>query len=146
MDDQTDNVFATRFREDQIHRLGVAVRSGVVTSGDVLRWMRSSPDDLRRAGLTVAVHNDYQLAGEPHTFWLLTGPVGTDKGGKPIIRAFKGEGKTDEAALDQIRAAFAEAADNLHHAPLCPANHYHGTRAPTGLCSCGAVAEKARPR
>ena len=142
MDDPTDNVFAARFREDQVHRLGVAMRSGVVTSGDVLRWMRSSPDDLRRAGLTVAQHGD----DENGTHWTMTVPIGTDARGKPILRAFAGAGKTDEAALDQIRAAFAEATDSLHHAPLCLANHYHGTRAPTGLCSCGAATEKARPR
>jgi hypothetical protein len=56
-----------------------------------------------------------------------------------VSRAFKGEGKTDGDALDQVRAAYAKATDNLHHAPRCPANHYHGMRAPTGPCTCGAV-------
>jgi hypothetical protein len=28
--------------------------------------------------------------------------------------------------------------DNRHHAPLCPANHYHYQRKPTGPCACGA--------
>jgi hypothetical protein len=37
----------------------------------------------------VAVHNDYKLDGERHTFWLFT------KDG----RCIKGEAKTDEAAL-----------------------------------------------
>lgn len=32
----------------------------------------------------------------------------------------------------------AERTDKLHHAPMCPANHYHGQRAPTGRCTCGA--------
>jgi len=26
----------------------------------------------------------------------------------------------------------------LHHAPFCPANHYHHTRPITGACTCGA--------
>jgi hypothetical protein len=42
----------------------------------------------------VAVHNDYRLNGKPHTFWLFT------KGD----RAIKGEGDTDQKALDQCRA------------------------------------------
>ena len=28
--------------------------------------------------------------------------------------------------------------DNLHHAPACPANHYHQSRLPTGQCTCVA--------
>jgi hypothetical protein len=51
------------------------------------------PDDLRAQGWSVAVHNDYRLDGEAHTFWLLT------KNG----RAVKGEGHTDADALNQIR-------------------------------------------
>ena len=47
---------------------------------------------LRGAGWVVAVHNDYRLDGEPHTFWLLTHPDG---------RYVKGEGRTDAAALAQ---------------------------------------------
>jgi hypothetical protein len=53
-----------------------------------------SADDLRSAGWMVAVHNDYRLNGKPHTFWLFT------KGD----RAIKGEGDTDQKALDQCRA------------------------------------------
>jgi cytochrome c556 len=56
-----------------------------------------SPADIRAAGWAVAVHNDYRLNGEPHTFWLFT------KDG----RAVKGEGKTDAEALSQVRAAIA---------------------------------------
>jgi hypothetical protein len=55
----------------------------------------SSPDDLRAAGWAVAVHNDYRLDGEQHTFWLFT------KDG----RCIKGEGRTDAAALNAARAA-----------------------------------------
>lgn len=99
---------------------------------------RSCADDLRKAGLTVAVHNDYRQEGVAHTFWLMTAPLGGQ------VVAFKGEGATDEDALDQIRAAWAAVTDKLHHAPRCPANHYHGGRAPTGRCSCGAEAHARR--
>jgi hypothetical protein len=53
----------------------------------------SSPDDLRAAGWSVAVHNDYRLNGESMTFWLFThGSF-----------AVKGEGRTDAEALDEVR-------------------------------------------
>jgi hypothetical protein len=55
----------------------------------------ASPDDLRAAGLMVAVHNDYRLHGQPHTFWLFTDSTGM---------SFKGEGRTDAEALEQVRA------------------------------------------
>jgi hypothetical protein len=55
----------------------------------------ASPDDLRDAGWAVAVHNDYRLNGQAHTFWLFT------KDG----RAVKGEGLTDAEALNAVRAA-----------------------------------------
>ena len=45
---------------------------------------------LRKAGWSVAVHNDYRLDGEPATFWLFTHPDG---------RWVKGEGSTDVLAL-----------------------------------------------
>lgn len=51
------------------------------------------PDDIRAAGWAVAVHNDYRLGGEAHTFWLFT------KDG----RAVKGEGTTDAEALNAVR-------------------------------------------
>lgn len=54
-------------------------------------------DRLRATGWMVAVHNDYRLGGEFHTFWLFTHPDG---------RYVKGEGKTD----DQACAAALEAA------------------------------------
>ena len=47
---------------------------------------------LRVDGWSVAVHNDYRLNGEPHTFWLWTHPNG---------RWIKGEGKTDAEALSE---------------------------------------------
>lgn len=94
---------------------------------------RSNADDLREAGLMVAVHNDYNQEGKKYTFWLMT----FVEGERTI--ALKGEGETDYEALDKIRMQLAEIMDKSHHAPLCPANHYHGMRAPTGPCSCGAV-------
>lgn len=57
------------------------------------RLLASSADDLRALGWSVAVHNDYRLNGEPHTFWLFT------KG----TRCLKGEGRTDAEALAQVR-------------------------------------------
>ena len=54
---------------------------------------RNIPDDIRAQGWMVAVHNDYTLNGERYTFWLFT------KGD----RAVKGEGRTDEEALNEIR-------------------------------------------
>lgn len=32
------------------------------------------------------------------------------------------------------------ALDDLHHAPACPANHFHQMRLPSGRCTCGTVA------
>jgi hypothetical protein len=58
--------------------------------------------DLRSAGWSVAVHNDYRLNGAAMTFWLLTHPAGL---------WVKGEGATDAAALEacaeQARKVFA---------------------------------------
>lgn len=53
----------------------------------------AKPDDIRAKGWIVAVHNDYRLGGELHTFWLFT------KHG----RCVKGEGLTDAEALNQVR-------------------------------------------
>lgn len=47
----------------------------------------------------MAVHNDYRVAGQAHTFWLMTHPSG---------RWLKGEGVTDATALDQIRAVLSK--------------------------------------
>lgn len=55
----------------------------------------SLPEDIRNKGWAVAVHNDYRLNGEKHTFWLFT------KGDFAI----KGEGLTDAEALDAIRTS-----------------------------------------
>lgn len=47
---------------------------------------------LRQFGWSVAVHNDYRQDGEKRTFWLMV---------KDEV-AFKGEGTTDEEALQQV--------------------------------------------
>lgn len=52
-------------------------------------------EQLRKDGWSVAVHNDYNLDGQHHTFWLLT------KGDRFI----KGEGRTDDEALTKAQAA-----------------------------------------
>jgi len=48
--------------------------------------------ELRQRGWVVAVHNDYKLQGNLHTFWLFT------KG----AYCAKGEGQSDEEALAQV--------------------------------------------
>lgn len=59
-------------------------------------------DDLRREGLSVAVHNDYRQNGKQFTFWLMTAEI------RGQLFAFKGEGETDAAALAQIRKQWEE--------------------------------------
>lgn len=70
---------------------------------------RSTPDDLRKDGLMVAVHNDYRLNGKSMTFWLLTYTLPYEEQELRNFRtiAFKGEGESDQEALDIIRAAWA---------------------------------------
>ena len=48
-------------------------------------------NELRRKGWDVAVHNDYRVNGERHTFWLLTN---AETG-----RFVKGEGTEDRFAI-----------------------------------------------
>jgi hypothetical protein len=52
-------------------------------------------EQLRARGWAVAVHNDYRLAGEQFTFWLLTR-------GTTFV---KGEGRTDAEALHEVAIA-----------------------------------------
>ena len=52
--------------------------------------------ELRGAGWSVAVHNDYMLGGARYTFWLWTHPCG---------RFIKGEGTTDAEAIGICREA-----------------------------------------
>lgn len=71
--------------------------------GSALHLAGCIPDDIRAAGWSIAVHNDYRLAGERMTFWLFT------KG----HQAVKGEGRTDREALDQIRTQLHEWGEQL---------------------------------
>lgn len=61
---------------------------------------RVTVDMLRAKGWSVATHNDYRMGGVSYTFWLFT------KDG----RAIKGEGRTDDAAINsaEIVAALAK--------------------------------------
>jgi hypothetical protein len=54
---------------------------------------------LRKAGWMVAVHNDYNLNGKWHTFWLFTHQLGL---------WCKGEGRSDRRALAQAEAQMKE--------------------------------------
>lgn len=65
--------------------------------GTRLYFNSNSPDDLRKLGYSVAVHNDYKMRGIDYTFWLFTKLVDNQ------LIAFKGEGISDVIALDQIR-------------------------------------------
>lgn len=53
----------------------------------------------------------------------------------PNIRARRGF----SWILERIKQA--QAVDNLHHAPCCPANHYHRARIVFHRCTCGATRE-----
>ena len=63
---------------------------------------------LRVDGWTVAAHYDYYLEGVPHTFWLFT------KVYNGVLIAAKGEAKTDEVALREIRAKTLAVTKYLH--------------------------------
>lgn len=62
-----------------------------------LKFGSNSPDDLRKLGFTVAVHNDYKMNDTDCTFWLLTKLINNH------LIALKGEGISDIIALDIIR-------------------------------------------
>jgi hypothetical protein len=65
---------------------------GSVASNSNASWVIEL-DNLRTAGWSVAVHNDYKLNGVAMTFWLFTHPNG---------RWCKGEGKTDSEAIEEV--------------------------------------------
>ena len=66
-------------------------------------------DVMRRDGWMVAIHNDYTLTGERYSFWLLTHPSGVWA---------KGEGRTDEEALEQAHAQALERRPARPESPL----------------------------
>lgn len=55
--------------------------------------------DIRKAGWSVACHNDYWMEGSSYTFWLFTHPDG---------QWVKGEGQSDAEALGAVSAQLAE--------------------------------------
>lgn len=86
-------------REYEISKPRLAPTAPVETVGETdAFWgnVVTGADALRAAGWSVAVHNDYRLKGEAHTFWLWTHPDG---------RWVKGEGRTDDEALSQCLSA-----------------------------------------
>ncbi len=56
------------------------------------------PNDIRRAGWMVAIHNDYRLNGKHCTFWSFTKKLPSG-----ITVAVKGEGESDAVALNAVR-------------------------------------------
>lgn len=68
--------------------------------------------EMRAAGWSVAVHNDYRLNGEPQTFWLFTHPNG---------RWVKGEASTDAKAL---AVALNAASEQGRPPPVQPGTGY----------------------
>lgn len=87
------------------------------------------PDDIRAQGLTVAVHNDYRLNGQRHTFWLFVDEMGM---------SYKGEGPTDADALNQVRALLTTSpapAEPFKHSAELHASRRNGlpTPAPTNV-------------
>lgn len=69
------------------------------------RLDHSKPDDLRKMGWAIAIHNDYFEDGIPYTFWLLTKK---DTVSPYHTRAIRGEGRNDTIALDHIREQIAK--------------------------------------
>ena len=72
-------------------------------------------DEIRKKGWRVAVHNDYHIGGELHTFWLFTRAGSLGPSGATV--AVKGEGRTDMEALDEVWAKIV-LFDQLGEAPL----------------------------
>lgn len=88
----------------------------------------SSADDLRECGLTLAVHNDYRLHGERHTFWLFVH--------EETKLSYMGEGKTDAEALNKVRTQLQE----LGRTGL---TNEQSTRAYKAACSFGVLEGRA---
>lgn len=81
------------------HEQSAAAIRAISPDDGTVRVLEASPEDLRAKGMSVAIHNDYRLNGENYTFWLMVRRDGM---------SFKGEGKTDAEALNQIRAMIAK--------------------------------------
>ena len=80
---------------------------------------------LRAAGWSVAVHNDYRIGDRSYTFWLFTHPSGC---------WVKGEGATDEAALELCEhAAVASSAPSAAGTARKPCEPWCGLQVPARL-------------
>src|SRR5690348_4359707 len=62
-----------------------------------IKFGSNSPDDLRKLGFSVAIHNDYKLHGIDYTFWLFIKLINDQ------LIAVIGEGISDIIALDIVR-------------------------------------------
>lgn len=67
------------------------------TNNHELHFGYDTPWDIRKAGYSVAIHNDHKMHNIDCTFWLFTKMIDNK------LIAVKGEGITDIIALDQIR-------------------------------------------
>lgn len=97
LDDALGDSDVTHIESDDELRERYPVQWAAQKLMEIIDGNFSYADDIRAQGWTVAVHNDYRLNHEPHTFWLFT------KGDRNV----KGEGRTDDEALNQVRAAIA---------------------------------------
>jgi len=90
--------FASNMQNAEKHDAAIAAQAAIAERENYTEAMMGVldgvPNDLRQNGWAVAIHNDYRLDGEQHTFWLFTNNEGN---------YLKGEGKTDAEALNQIR-------------------------------------------
>lgn len=70
--------------------------------------LMAQPNDIRRAGWAVAIHNDYRLNGQACTFWAFTKKLPSG-----VTVAVKGEGESDAVALNAVRHEIAHHGWNM---------------------------------
>lgn len=83
-------IHALMFRAERRREVGVLIAQRLKDALDSAA--EGALADMRGAGWSVGVHNDYRAGDEAMTFWLLTHPAGL---------YVKGEGRTDAEALAQ---------------------------------------------
>ena len=80
----------------QARRAAARLRAeAAVVPVDPAETLEETLDRLRQCGWRVAIHNDYMLHGQLHTFW------GFTRAGRYV----KGEGLSDRQALAEVDAA-----------------------------------------
>ncbi len=79
----------------QAQRAAAKIRSQVASETAPVENVEQTLHRLRQCGWRIAVHNDYMLHGQLHTFWGLT------RNGRFV----KGEGLSDREALAEVDAA-----------------------------------------